>query len=307
VRKLTTTIVSAVAAMAAAMAVPATAAAAPQDSTGADFAVSAPSEPLTGEPGQTVHAELTVANNGTQPLTVVLTPTAINALDDGKVEVLGRPDPLWSAGTTVTEKVSLEAGTYRKVPVSIQIPDTLLPDLYLTGIVAQAQPARPASVKVYHQIASLLTVQIPGPRERHMDVTVAETGFLHFGSAFTGAAKVRNVGATAAYARGQVQMGQAAGTSAAGIVQTSRDMQLYPAGTGRSLAYEYGVSGLFLLTRPEVQVLYSNGGNTMQQVSARGDLVLVIPWYTVALVVTILLAGLWWATRRRRKSRHVAA
>ena len=274
----------------------------------ADFAVSTPAEPLLPAKDGLVHTTITVSDNGAYPLTVKLRSVGVVPLDDGRMRVGDQPDPVWSKTITMTPKVRLDGGSYQRVPVTIKMPGGLLPDLYTLGFVAEAQPVNPdAPVLVYNQIAYLITVEVSGPRERKLALDLAPVGWFHIGSSLDGTYRVRNIGSAAAQGRGQVLVNAPFGRRNVAVVQNTDGMQLYPTGTSRSLDYQYLVHGLLLLARPEAQVLYGNGTNTLQSVAVTGHLVLVIPWITIILLgalVTVLSAYLYWRRRRRNARRR---
>ncbi|GIF22687.1 hypothetical protein BJ973_003008 [Actinoplanes tereljensis] len=277
----------------------------PTTSGSADFSVSTSAEPVSPGTDGVVRTQLTVANNGGHDLTVTLRSVSVHALDNGQAELTDDVDPVWSSGVTVTPSLKLAAHTYRSVPVAITVPSALLPDIYLLGFVAEAQPVRPAdAVRIYHRIGALVTLQLAGARQRRLTVTVEHNGFITIGSTFDGAFDVTNVGEAAAMARTQVYLPRA------GTLQTGDGMQLIPKGTHRHVEFSHRVRGFFLFSRPQAQVLYGNGTGTLQTVTADGDTLLVIPWLTLILlgiVAAVLTAYLIWLRRRaRRPGRHRA-
>lgn len=303
---LATAAVAAVTAPAGAFAAPAPH---PTNPGSADFAVSTPAEPLQPSTDGLVHTVLTVSNNGVHPLTVKLRSVGVVPLDDGRMQIGDRADPVWTKTITMAPKVRLDAGSYQRVPVTIKMPSGLLPDLYTLGFVAEAQPVNPQSpVLVYTQIAYLITIEVAGPRERKLALDLEPVSWFHIGSFMDGAYKVRNIGSAAALGRGQVLVNSPFGRKNVAVVQNTDGMQLYPIGTSRGLTYQYVVHGFFLLARPEAQVLYGNGTSTLQSVSQRGHLVLIIPWITIILLcalMVVLMAYLYWKHRRRTARRGV--
>jgi hypothetical protein len=277
----------------------------------ADFSVSTAAEPIAPGRDGVVHTQLTVANNGDEELTVALRSVGVRPLDDGRTEFAESGDPAWSKAVTMASSVRLAAKTYRSVPVTIRVPPGLLPDLYLLGFVAEAQPTDPrAPVRIYHRIGALVTVELPGARERELAVLVASTGFIQLGSTFDGAFDVRNVGEAAALARSQVVIDSAFTREGVGMVRTSDALELIPAGTKRYVPFHYTVRGFFLYARPQVQVIYGNGTPAMQTITVEGRAMLVIPWLTLILlgcVAAVLTGYLVWLRRRRAARREADA
>ncbi|GAA2611569.1 COG1470 family protein [Paractinoplanes durhamensis] len=290
---------AAVAALLAGTAAPA--GAAPTTSGSADFSVSTSAEPVTPDADGVVHTQLTVANNGVHDLTVKLRSVGVKPLDDGRTDLTDDSDPVWSASVTVAPALELAAHTYRRVPVTIRVPAALLPDIYLLGFVAEAQPVEPgAAVRIYHRIGALVSLQLAGARQRRLETTFEPNGFITIGSSFDGSFDVHNVGDAAAMARTQVQLGSEA------TLQTGDGMQLIPSQTYRHVTFSYRVRGFFLFARPQAQVLYGNGTPALQTVTADGLPLLVIPWFTLillGLVAVALTAYLVWLRRRRAAAR----
>ncbi|MEV6346717.1 hypothetical protein [Actinoplanes sp. NPDC051851] len=285
--------------------------------TAADFSVSTSAERLEPDANGDVDTQLTIANNGDQALTVAIRATGVTAKDDGQVEFSDQADGVWSKTATFPSSLELAARTYQRVPVSLHRPAGLLPDIYLIGFVVEAQPSgASAAVKVYHQIGALLTVEIPGSRDRKMAVTVDDTSWIHLGSTFRGEFRVSNVGEAAALGRGQVKVDSTLTKENVGTFQATDQMELFPSGTTRHLEYEYTAHGLFLIARPQAQVLYGSGSGILQMAEGDGRSILIIPWLTLILLgaVAVALSGyLYWLRRRRlllaaerrdRKGRH---
>ena len=295
----------------AAAAVPGAATAAPGagsgSSGGAAFAVSTPAEPVRAGTDGVVHTVLTLSNNGQRPLTVSLRSARVRALDDGKTQFVDEPDPRWSALADFPPTVHLDAAEYKSVPLTIRIPNGLLPDLYMLGFIAEAVPSNPTgdAVVVYNQIASLVTIEVPGPRNRQVQVQLDHIPFLHFGSTLTGAFRVRNLGEAAAMTRGQVRLDDRIRNQNVGMVQVSNSRELLPAGTSRHESFDYETDAWFLLVRPSVEVSYGNGTSTISAVSVAGTTTLVIPWRTVVVAALLLCACIAYAVvRHRQRARH---
>ncbi|SLM01523.1 hypothetical protein ACSP50_4759 [Actinoplanes sp. SE50/110] len=294
----------------AAFAVPAAALAAPMPSAGtADFAVSTPAQRLAPDAQGRIRTELSIANRADHDLDVKIRTVGVVPGDDGQARFTDRPDPAWSAKATFPPTLTLGPGAYRRVPVTLTVPGGLLPDIYLLGFVVEAQPGAGATgIRVYHQIGALVTVELPGPRQREMAVEVAHTGFIHLGATMESTYRVRNVGAAAALGRGQVKVDSTLSDTNIGVYRGSDDLQLFPSGTSRTLTYRYVAHGLFLIARPQGQVLYGSGGGLLQTAQGTGQAILIVPWPTIialCLLVVLLTGYLYWRRRRRIAARGV--
>jgi hypothetical protein len=290
----------------AGLAVPSAASAA-----GTAFSVSTSAEPARAGADGVVHTQVTVANNGAQDLSVALRSVGVRPHDDGKADLTDESDPVWGKAITMPSSVRLAARTYRSIPITIRVPAGLLPDLYLLGFIAEAQPTDPhAPVRIYDRIGALVTVEIPGARERKLRIDVTQTGFIQIGSSFDSGFDVRNIGEAGALARNQVLVSSSLTHDALGMVRTSDALELIPSGTGRHVSFSYPVHGLFLYARPQVQVIYGNGTPAMQEITVQGRAILVIPWLTLVLLgflATLLTAYLVWLRRRRAARRELIA
>ncbi|MEU4236936.1 hypothetical protein [Actinoplanes sp. NPDC026619] len=292
-------------AVAAGPTAPAGAAPVPHPTTtgSADFSVSTSAEPVSPGTDGIVHTQLTVANNGTHPLTVKLRSVKVEPQDNGQSVLTDDADPTWTPGVTVNPSLQLAAHTYRSVPVTIKVPPSLLPDVYLLGFVAEAQPVDPdGAVRIYHRIGALVTLQLAGARQRQLKIIFTPNRFLTIASTFDGGFTVANVGDASALARSQVRLGDR-------LIRTSDSMALIPTGTSRYAEFHYRVHGFFLWARPQAQVNYGNGTATLQTITGHGDRLLVIPWYTLVLLglIAATLTAYWIWLRRRRAARREAA
>ncbi|WP_433794248.1 COG1470 family protein [Actinoplanes sp. CA-252034] len=274
----------------------------PSSSGTADFAVSTSSERLLPDAQGRIRTHLTVANNSGHELVAQIRSAGVLPRDDGQIEYSEQPDPAWSAAAEYPSSLKLAAHTFQRVPVSLTVPSGLLPDIYLLGFVVEAQ-ATGTGIRVYHQIGALLQVELPGPRERRMEVEIAPTGMIHLGSRMTSSYLVRNTGPSAALGRGQVRVDSRLTDDNVGVYRGSDDVQLFPTATSRTLEYAYEVHGLFLIARPKAQILYGGSNGLAYMAEDDGRAVLIIPWLTLILlaVTAVLLSAYWYWYRRRRE------
>jgi hypothetical protein len=278
------------------------------------LAVSAPAEPVRAAAGSRADAWIQLTNAGETPIDVRLRVVRLVPHDNGRLEVVDEADPLWTDRVELPSAVAVPPGVQAKAPLRITVGAELLPDLYLIGVLAEPVAVQPpgGGLAVRSQITAVITVEVPGPRERALKVTLDKLPYIHIGRGIGGRFQVQNVGPAAALTRGQLRVDAAAtGTNRAVIRATGERMQLLPAGTGRDVTYAWRTDDWFALARPTAQITYSNGGSTLGEVMAVGRPVLVLaPEFAISLAVLFVGAGagvvLWGRARRRatERSRH---
>ena len=268
------------------------------------FGVSAPADPVTATPGKPLETWLGVWNNLERPAVLTIRLVTLRADDEGRLRVLDRPDPLWAKRVEVQERVELPPNGSKQVPVRLRVPERALPDLYLVGFLVEPPAAvRPGEVTVRSQIATFLLVDIPGPRNRSLEILWHDVPRFSIGGRLSGRYRIQGKGDAAVLFRAQAWIDRRDGTNL-GIVRSTGDRRvLLPPRTYRTLSYEWPADGWWLLARPRIEISYSRGAAGMATIVESGPLALVLPWKTIvlALVVLALLIVVVWRARRRQR------
>jgi hypothetical protein len=283
--------------------------AAPELSETVGLAVSTQPEPMEAAAGTTVDTWLVLANTGAQPLEVRVRAVRLVPQDDGRLQVVDEPDPLWTGRVRLAATTTVPPKTRKRLPVQLDVPAESLPDLYLVGLlVVPITPDRPAGqVTVRGRILAVLTIEVPGPRERKLTVDLGKLPRLRIGHSIAGHLTIRNIGDATAQTRGQVRVDSATdGANHAVIAATGERQRLMPAGTSREFDYTWRTDRWFTLARPTALVTYGNGGPGLAEVIATGPPVLLLSPGLVVLIaalVTAAAAAIWRLIRRRRGTR----
>ncbi len=304
--RILTAVIAAVAAaiLPVAAATPASAAPEPADTVG--LAVSTQPEPIEAAAGTTVDSWLLLTNTGDQPLEVRVRTVRLVPQDGGRLQMVDEPDPLWTGRVHLPAKTTVPPATRKRLPVQLDVPAKALPDLYLVGLlVVPVTPDQPAGeITVRGRILSVLTIEVPGPRERELAVDLGELRRLQVGHSIEGHLTIRNIGDATAQTRGQVRVDSATnGANHAVIVATGERLRLMPAGTSREFDYTWRTGRWFTLARPTALVTYGNGGPVLGEVTVTGPPVLLLSpelVFLIALLVTATAAAIWRLVRRRR-------
>lgn len=281
----------------------------PARAEGADFAVSLPAEPLVGEPGTVVPTWLGVSNRTGRPGQFDVRTVSLFPGVDGTFEVVDEPDPVWADAVDPPPSVRLAAGEYRRIPLTLRIPD-VDPNVYIVGLAVEAVQRREAAVTVRSRIVTHLEIDVPGPRATRLSAAWQRVPRLTVGRSVTGAFQVRNDGAGAARIRGQVRMDRVwRATNAAVIQATGEEPALLPGGAAKTVPYHWQAGGPWFLGRPNLELSYADGSPSLSSSRLVGPLMLVLPLETLAVLGAVALLAssrrltrLW--GRRRGLSGH---
>lgn len=286
------------------------AAAAPAAAAPVGFAVSTPADPATASPGAVAESWLRVSNTLERPVALAVRAATVVPRDDGRMEVVDQPDPFWSGALEHPTRVDVPARGNLEVPVRVRVPADALPDVYLVGFVVEPPAATsPDQVAVRSQIATYLSVEVPGPRERRLAIAWHHVPRFVVGRTLPGRFRVENRGEATATLRGQVRVDRALGkrTNLAVVQATGDRPQLLPRGVARTVSYTWRAGGLLAFARPSVEVAYPRGAARMDTLTAPGPTVVVVPTETLAGAGALLLAGGALAARRLRRRRSSRA
>lgn len=274
------------------------------------LAVSVPPDPTQLGPGQTATVTVRVVNAGTRPVTVTIHGRGVQLRDNGRAVISRSEDPRWKDRIQFsTSRLTLAAQSYAPVGVTVNMPATIVPDLYFVGFVVTPVPTGADPFQVINQIGSFITVEVPGPRMRKLRAslhpkTTLEGWFnsagVTIGDQAEATLSVRNVGPSAVRFWGETDITASPGHHA--VVQKRIDKSLLP--TGRLRTYQvHGAPNWpvgFVTMQSHVVYPGATETSTTEIVLERRVLV-VSPWVLLVVPALLLLAFWYWRHRRRRR------
>jgi hypothetical protein len=272
-----------------------------------DFALSVPSEPLVGRPGEEVGGWVGFSNGTEDQLRLTLRLITLETDDEGKLFVVDQPDPAWLGHVSFPNAVEIQPRGYEQARVTIRIPESARSDLYFLGFLAESPTAsNPGEVAVRSQVSNFLVVSVPGERDQKMALLWHRLPRVVIGRSLVGHFRVANAGQATAAFRGQVWVDSPLRSRNLEVVQaTGERMQLLPPGRTRTFRYDSELRGFPLFVRPTLEIAYPGAGTeTLQE---KGPLVLVLPPEAVVLAAITLLTvtslGLYRFRRRLARFR----
>jgi hypothetical protein len=266
-----------------------------------------PSAPATAPKGATTHIPIRVVNPGSQPVTVTISQRSVVLGDNGSVRIGASADPQWGSRVTfVPPTATLGARQYANVDVIVQVPAAIGSDLHFIGFLVSPVATAQGQVSVINQIGSFVTLDVPGPREARLGVTLAIPGFT-LGREARGSLQVANVGHSAVRFWGENNI-----TSWPGGASTDQqlfDTSLVPVSTTRSLNVIARPAWPVGFVQLRGQIIYpSVTGSATAEVAFSRRVFVIDPWL-ILVAAGLLLAGalLGWFRQRRRHSRRRSA
>ena len=198
------------------------------------IAVSVPPDPTPIAAGASGTALIRVVNSGTAGVDFTITARRVVLGDNGRVTLTSQADPRWRQLVDFPSGVqTVAAQNYMNLAVTVHTPSTLAPDLYYIGFLVTPINSRVGNLQVINQIGSFITIDVPGPRDRHLRANLTFPGIVFDTQAF-GTLTVANVGKAAARFWGETDT---TSTPGGGVSTQDRiDKKLSPAGTRRSFS-----------------------------------------------------------------------
>ena len=265
------------------------------------IAVSVPPDPTPIAAGTSGTALIRVVNSGTASVDFVITPRRVVLGDDGRVTLTSQADPRWRGLVDFPSGAHTAAAqNYVNLAVTVHTPSTIAPDLYYIGFLVTPINSRVGNLQVINQIGSFITIDVPGPRDRHLRSTLKFPGIV-FDSQASGTLTVANVGKAAARFWGETDTTSTPGRTVP--TQDRFDKKLSPVGTRRSFAVTGKPAWPIGFVTITAHVIYPQRTESSTQEIITKKRVLVISPAAVAIAVGGLIAVLYWARRRRRKRR----
>lgn len=267
---------------------------APAYADGGGVTISIPPAPIRAAPGETLHIPLRVSNNDSaRGIHFSIAQRALSLGDNGQITVLAEADPAFSSLDLPADEQALEPLSYRDYEFELLVPP-LAPDIYLIGLLVSVRNDTTSTVNVQGQLATFATLDVPGERDRRVQVALHLPG-IHFGSSASGEAVLSNVGGSSFNVWGEVDSGGA---------QRTRITNTFLA-TGRQRAVAVSVSAKWGLGRKRVTLdIYHNISDSQTDVDTVTATVWLIHPAYIAGAVTILLAASLAAVKWLRRRYH---
>jgi len=264
------------------------------------LAVSVPSDPVQIAAGQSGTIPIRIVNPGSSPVPVVVSGRAVHLENNGRVKMGNGPDPLWkSYAQFPTGPLTIPADGYTDVNIKLSVPRFLSPDLYFIGFLVSPLPSGGGNLQVVNQIGWFATVDVPGPRLRKLEATVAGPGFV-IGGGTHALVDTQNVGRAALSYWGENDVTSWPGGSVP--KQTRFDPSLLPVGTSRSFTVTGSPAWLVGVVSMHVSLIYSRrSDSSTTEIQLTKRTLVVSPIAILLAIAAILIGGSWWWRRRRRK------
>jgi hypothetical protein len=264
------------------------------------LAVSVPPDPVPIKPGSRAKTLVRVVNPNAAPVTVTIASRALSLGDDGKVSVGDGPDPRWDKSVKFpTGQLTIGAQSFLDVPLTIQVPARLSPDLYFIGFLVTPIPTTAGSLQVINRIGSFITVDVPGPRVRKLAASF-HLGGLSFSTRAHGTLRIANTGRAAVRFWGEEDTNSSPGGSAE---QERFDPSYLPTGRHRFRDVSGKPAWPVGMVTITVHLVYPGRTEVATKELIVTKRVLVInPIVPIALAILLLLGTyvLWWRRRGRR-------
>jgi hypothetical protein len=269
------------------------------------LAVSVPPDPITIAAGASGKALVRVVNPNLAPVAVTVASRQLSLGDNGKVSVGAGVDPLWQKRAPFPRRqLTIPAQGYLDIPLAIQVPRRLAPDLYFIGFLVTPVATQAGGLRVINQIGSFVTIDVPGPRVRKLAAVFDIPSFV-LGSHVSGTMRIANVGRAAVRFWGEDDTTSSPGGT---YHQLRLNPSLLPAGRSRSITVTGKPAWPIGMVTITTHLTYPGRSEAQTKELTFNKRVLVVaPWVPIALLSILLIAGtLIWRRRRRSRSPKTA-
>lgn len=272
------------------------------------LALSQPEAPTPAPKGTTVRTRIRVVNPGGRPVTISIAQRRAILGDNGQVSMGAGADPQWRGRVSFhPATLTLGARQYANVDIDVRVPSTIGSDLHFVGfLLSPVAAAAPGQVSVVNQIGSFVTLDVPGPREARLRVTL-QIPSVKIARQARGTLRVANVGHSAVRFWGESDTTSSPGGGAPH--QQRFDTSLAPVSTTRSLHVTARSAWLVGFVRLRGQIVYPSTTASATTAAVFSKRVLIIDPRVIIAIAGLLLAGASWAgvrLRRRRAQRRPA-
>ncbi len=252
-------------------------------------------------PGATLSHTVRVSNRGAEPLTVQVTPHAVDLLDDGETHFEEAADPMWAGAMTLSEsELTVPAGSWRDVVVRVTIPATTPPDDYITGVLVAPVPAVDGPMRVVNAIGALIPISVMGDRVRSLELVDHALPPFVIGDQVTGTVRVKDTGTTLVSPWLEAGVVDCLRGSQVADLQIHDQTRVGP-GASRDLSYTWHAGVVAGKFRVPVRIFYNRDDNTSAELDLEEEVWLIHPAVLMgsAVLVAVLTAGAVALSRRK--------
>lgn len=265
--------------------------------------VSTAGAPIPAAPGKVTNTWLRIGNNGTESLPVSIAPATVDVGNDGVTRLEALADPLFAGNIVLSAtSVTVPALSFTEIQVTITVPETLAPDIYILGFMVTPSVSGGA-VKVLNQVGALISLDLPGPRDQRLEAAFLDAPLFHVTSDPSLTVRVRSVGRSALQFTSETTID---GFGEATPSNIRRSPQLLPASRYRDVTLNWNSSLGVGIHNVHVRVVYHRTqAETTEQSLTRTVIVLSPPALGIlAVVLLIIIAAVITLISWRRRSRH---
>jgi len=265
------------------------------------LAVSVPPDPVPIKAGSRTKTLIRVVNPNHVPITVTISGRALALEDNGKVAIGDGPDPRWAKSVDFpTGQLTIPAEDYLDVPLTIEAPTQLSPDLYFVGFLVTPIATGSGSLHVINQIGSFVTVDVPGPRLRKLAARFHLPDFS-LGRRAHGTIRIENTGRAAVRFWGEQDSTSSPGGAAA---QVRFEPSLLPTGRYRYRAVSAKPAWPVGMVTMTVHLMYPGRTEaTTKELTVTKRVLVVSPFVPIALGALLLICIVLVWRRQRRSAR----
>jgi hypothetical protein len=253
-------------------------------------------------PGTTLSRTVRITNRGADPVTVQVSPRAVDLLDDGQTRFGQTADPLWAGAMSLSvSQMTLPAGSSQDVIVNVAVPSDMPPDDYLTGLMVAPAPAAQGAIQVVNAIGALLPISVMGDRIRTLELVSHSIPPFTIGDSVTGTVRVKDTGTTLVSPWLEANVVDSIMGGQVADIQLRDQVRVGP-GTSRDLSYTWNAGITAGKFRLPVRVFYNRDNATSAEIDLEEEVWLVHPYILGALALLLVCAvgGSLIVVRRKR-------
>lgn len=134
-------------------------------------------QPVQTKPGQTTTATFWVSNTTAKPIPVTISPVTAVPGNNGTLTVRNSQDGRFPGITYSPSEFVAQPNSTTAVTMTTTVPSTLRPGAYILPAVVQPGPSTATgNIQVKQSIVALITLQLPGPVDAHLKPAFIRSG-----------------------------------------------------------------------------------------------------------------------------------